>query len=256
MNFKSFLKGLIRNTQFESVHIGVYIRRLYFWSEISKLPVERFKKVLDAGCSFGQYSIEFAQRFPHIEIYGIDIRVPQPHLPLPPNCWLRQGDLLNMKESQQYDFIWCIDVLEHIPDNEIVITNLIEALRYDGFLYLHIPYDKPGKRIFPENWFVSFNEWAEKEHLGKQRPLNEWVAILTDAGLEIIIAEWTFGFWGELAWEVDRLTEGYTTMKTILSPVLKFMANLALSRPGSERRGNVLVVGQKNMNNKRDGKEQ
>jgi hypothetical protein len=138
--------------------------------------------------------------------------------------------------------------LEHVPDNEIVIRNLIEALRYDGFLYLHIPYDKPGKRIFPENWFVSFNEWAEKEHLGKQRPLDEWVAILTEAGLEIISAEWTFGFWGELAWEVDRLTDGHPIMKTMLSPVLKFIAKLALSHPGSEKRGNVLVLG-KNTNN-------
>lgn len=172
MNVKSFLKELTKNTQFEPVHIGGYIRRMYFWREISKLPVQSFKKVLDAGCSSGQYSIEFAQRFPHIEVYVIDIRVPRSHEFVPPNCRLSQGNLLNLKESQQYDFIWCIDVLEHIPDNEIVISNLIEALLYDGFLYLHIPYDRPGKRIFPEEWFVRFNEWAEKEHLGKQRPLN------------------------------------------------------------------------------------
>jgi len=245
MNVRNFLKELTKNTQFEPVHMGRYIRRMYFWREVSKLPVQSFKKVLDAGCSSGQYSIEFAQRFPQIEVYGVDIRAPRPNGLIPLNCRLGQGNLLNLKESLQYDFIWCIDVLEHIPDNEIIIRNLTEALLYGGFLYLHIPYDRPGKRIFPEKWFLRFNEWAEKEHLGKQRPLNEWATIMREAGLKVISAEWTFGFWGELTWEVDRLTDDYPIMKTILSPVLRFMANLTLNQSGSEKRGNVLVIGQK-----------
>ncbi|MGH7890178.1 MAG: hypothetical protein ACRENF_06475, partial [Thermodesulfobacteriota bacterium] len=79
----------------------------------------------------------------------------------------------------------------------------------------------------------------------KQRSLDEWGASITAAGLKITSAEWTFGFWGELAWEVDRLTDDYPIMKTILSPVLRFMANLTSNLSGSEKRGNVLVVGQK-----------
>jgi SAM-dependent methyltransferase len=245
MNFKQVAKKLLKDTQFEPVHMGGYIRHSYFWREVAKLPVERFQKVLDAGCGSGQYAIEFARRFPHIEVHGVDLRLPQPHQLLPPNCRLRQGDLLNLQESQQYDFIWCIDVLEHIPDNERALISLIAALCYGGFLYLHVPYDNPRKKIFPESWFVGFNEWAEKEHIGEQRPLDEWTAILREAGLKITSAEWTFGFWGELAWEIDRLTDGKPIMKVMSAPILKAIAHVALSQSGSKRRGNVLLVGHK-----------
>lgn len=246
LHSKQMPKKLIKDIRFEPGHISGYIRRLYFWREISKLPVERFKKVLDAGCGSGQYSIEFARRFPHVGVYGLDLRLPQDHDTVPPNCRLGKGDLIDLKESLQYDFIWCIDVLEHIPDNEKVVKNLIDALANNGFLYLHIPYDKPGKRIFPESWFASFNEWAEKEHIGEQKSLDEWATILKNNGLKITTAEWTFGFWGELAWEVDRLMDGKIYfLKGPLALILKGMAHISLNRSGSKRRGNVLMVGQK-----------
>lgn len=166
------VNSLTKYAVFQPVHIGQYIRRLYFWREVAKLPLKRFQKVLDAGCGPGHYAVEFSQRFPEIKVHGINLSWPKPNRPIPSNCRLRQGDLLNLNENQQYDFIWCIDVLEHIPSNEKVLTKLIAALRHDGFLYLHVPYDKPGKRIFPENWFAT-----NEEHIGEQKPLDEWTAV-------------------------------------------------------------------------------
>lgn len=234
------VNNLTKYPVFQPVHLGQYIRRLYFWREVAKLPLNRFQKVLDAGCGSGHYTVEFSQRFPKIEVDGINLSWPKPNRPIPSNCRLRQGNLLNLDENQQYDFIWCIDVLEHIPGNEKVLANLIAALRHGGFLYLHVPYDKPGKRIFPENWFPT-----NEEHIGEQRPLDEWTALLRQGGLQITSAKWTFGFWGELAWEIDRLTDQKPSMKAVFTPILKAMANAALILPSSRKRANVLVVGQK-----------
>lgn len=57
-------------------------------------------------------------------------------------------------------------------------------------------------------------------------------------------AYWTFGFWGELAWEIDRLVSN-RLLRVLLAPALKLMARLSLVTKASEGRGNVLIVARK-----------
>jgi len=245
LNIKSFGRKFFKNLPFKRVHIGTYIRHLYFWRIVADLPTDNFTTVLDAGCGSGQLAVAFAQKFPNIMIYGIDIQKPIINQELPTNCVLFQGDLLRWNQPKEYDFIWCVDVLEHIHDSHTVVTKLCRSLREGGYFYLHTPYDVHGRRIFPEQWFSRFNNWSKHEHIGKQPTLDEYVAIFENLGLSVLSSMWSFGYWGELSWEIDQLTARIPVLRNALMPVLKIMAHLALKYPGSERRGNVLVLARK-----------
>ena len=108
-------------------------------------------------------------------------------------------------------------------------------------LYIHIPYETPGNRIFPEHWFAAFDDWTHEEHVVEQYTLEEASALLEDIGFTIVHARWTFGFWGEL----DRLTDRASLLRVDLAPLLKGLARIAVSRPINDQRGDVLVVGVK-----------
>ena len=239
---QTLMKDILQHTPIYPVHMGNYIRSLYFWREVSRLPVNRFKSVLDAGCGSGHYALEFARRYPHLRVVGYDLKAPFIKERLP-NLYLEHRDLLAMDDEEVYDFAYCIDVLEHIPGNRIVIANIHRALKPRGYFYLHMPYDHPGKRILPERYFQSFEEWACKEHIGEQYTLEEACHLLTEEGFQILRSQWTFGFIGELAWEIDRLTDGRVFLKVLLAPLLRAMGQMAIRVPASS--GNVLVVAQK-----------
>ncbi|MHC4122827.1 MAG: class I SAM-dependent methyltransferase [Planctomycetota bacterium] len=249
MKIKSFIKLILKHTPFyPPVHIGAYIRGLYFWNHINKLPIKNFTKVLDAGCGRGTYAVQIAKMFPHIHVIGIDIRENFQNTTLSNIEW-RQGNLLEMNENRAYDFIYSIDVLEHIPYNNKVIRNFYQALKEDGILYLHIPYDIDKKTIFPKKYFKEFNDWAKNEHTGKQYSLDELQNLLLEIGFDIVTAEYAFGFAGKIAWELDRMTDRKIALKIILMPFLKFLGQLSVKT--KHRKGNILVIGKKNVKTKR-----
>lgn len=236
------MKELVRRTPLYPVHVGKYLRSRYFWREVSRLPVYDFQSVLDAGCGSGHYALEFAWRYPHTKVVGYDLKAHfvEQH---PPHVLLEHRDLLSMDDEETYDFVYSIDVLEHIPGNRRVITNIHRALRPGGYFYLHMPYDCDGKRILPRRFFEAFDEWARGEHIGRQYSLEEACQLLTEEGFVILRSRHSFGFLGELAWELDRLTDGRAYLKILLAPLLRAMAQLALRIPASS--GNVLAVARK-----------
>lgn len=56
-----------------------------------------------------------------------------------PQCKFRQLDATAMTEDNAYDCIGSFDVLEHIDDDERVLSNFNRALRTRGFLVLTVP---------------------------------------------------------------------------------------------------------------------
>jgi len=207
------------------------------------LPVDRFTKVLDAGCGRGQYSRKMAQTFPWIEVIAMDIKMRDLQGDHSPNLFFKQGNLLKLEDKYTYDFIYCIDVLEHIPNNVKVMQNFYEALKYGGYLYLHMPCDIGKECIFPDQFLAEFNRLASKEHIGEQYPLNEIKSILQKIGFKIIEVEYTFGFPGELAWELDRITDRKIALKVLLMPLTKLLGQIAVM--SKLKRGNVLVLAKK-----------
>lgn len=68
--------------------------------------------------------------------------------------------------------------------------------------------------------------------------------IFRSTGFTVIKAHSTFGFWGKLAWELDRITDGRNILKALPMPLLKVFAHFDLWLPKHTGNG-ILVLGMK-----------
>jgi SAM-dependent methyltransferase len=236
---KALAEFVLRVPPFRPAHMGNYIRSLYFWRFCKRLDIKNFRQVLDAGCGPGDYALSLARKYPWLKVTGIDIEPRVPPDNLPPNFLIRRGSLMDLEENSVYDFIYCIDVLEHIPGNKKVMQNFYRALRDGGYLYIHMP-AKKGKSIFPNRLYKEFAEWVAREHIGEHYDLDEMFLVLDEIGFKTIKGEYTFGFPGKLAWELDRMTDKRFKIKLLLMPFLKLLGRISVLIP--YREGNALLV--------------
>ncbi len=240
---KRLAHRLIAATCFHPMHMGQYIRGLHFRRQCRRLPLQEFRRILDAGCGQGSYALEMARSCPWAEVRAMDLSPGPLPADAPANLSLVQGDLLLLSAGEEFDFIYCIDVLEHIRDNRQVMFNFYRALDRGGYLFLHMPDDREQRRIFPKRFFRDFDKWADHEHVGEQYSLEELSRLLGKTGFSILQARRTFGLSGQLAWELDRLTDKHWRTKMMLMPFLKLLARISVcTRP---RRGSLLVLAQK-----------
>jgi len=243
MTGKETIKKILKLTPFNPLHIGDYIRNLHLMKIIRKLPLESFDHVLDAGCGDGHHALNLAKRFPSVLIKGLDISTPFISDIYPPNLSFGTHDLINTLDNQQYDFIYSIDVLEHIPNNIKVIRNFFNAIKIGGYLYIHMPEKLSEKHILSNKFFLDFDKWEQKEHIGERYTLQEIEQQLSKIGFEIIESGHTFGFIGQLAWEIDRLTDNKMILKIFLMPFLKVMAHIAVKI--SPKYGSIFCLSKK-----------
>jgi SAM-dependent methyltransferase len=58
---------------------------------------------------------------------------------LPAGLALYQIDLLNLQWKNRWDVAFLLDVLEHIPDHELALAQIFEALTPGGWLFITVP---------------------------------------------------------------------------------------------------------------------
>jgi 2-polyprenyl-3-methyl-5-hydroxy-6-metoxy-1,4-benzoquinol methylase len=234
---------------FPSAFVSAYIRTLYLKRFVQSIE---FSNVLDAGCGPGLFTLFLASRFPEARFTGYDCSekdIEQGRREAKEkglrNVSFEVQDLTVWAGKEMFDFIYSIDCLEHIPGNRKVIANLVRALTPGGFLYVAMPCEKIHRFLFPRRCFGKYVQWAAGEHIGDQYTSEELMAIFRSLGLTIVRAQYTFGFWGKFAWELDMLTDGRPGLKRLLLPLLFSVAALdPLCRNRSGPYG-LLVIGQK-----------
>ena len=96
---------------------------------------------LEVGCGTGFVLEAVARTFPSLrleatEYYEDGLSVARQRTPC---CQFREMDALVMGDSNRYECIGCFDVLEHIQDDERVISNFYQALQPTGKLILTVP---------------------------------------------------------------------------------------------------------------------
>jgi len=62
-----------------------------------------------------------------------------------PHARTEKLDLMQLCESERYDLVYLSHVLEHVPDDRRVLTNLFTALRPGGEAWLLVP--QSGERL-------------------------------------------------------------------------------------------------------------
>jgi 2-polyprenyl-3-methyl-5-hydroxy-6-metoxy-1,4-benzoquinol methylase len=234
---------------FPSAHVSAYIRTLYLKRHVRHF---NFSHTLDAGCGTGLFTLFLAEKFPQAQFVGYDISrddILQCDKEAGRkgfrNVSFRVQNLIELDEYERYDFIFSIDCLEHIPGNQKVIANLVKALASGGILYLAIPGEKNHRYLFPKRYFERYTQWASGEHIGDQYTRDELVAVFRALQLDILHAQYTFGFWGKLAWELDMLTDGKPGLKTMLLPLLFCIGALDPFFSNNSGPYGVLVIGKK-----------
>ena len=210
-----------------------YLHYRYCRSALERFGPPSPEAILDAGSERGDFTVYLAQRYPSARVDGVEIR--SDHIAKAQagtdglgltNVSYRLGDLRLLDQVGAYDLVVCIDVLEHIPQQDDVLQRLRRKLHPESTAFFHVPVRRtrsvPFGRLLGE-----FHRWSEGEHLAEERTGEEFRAAVQAAGFEILEARPTFGYFaGELATSLFNLPYRDTALNRLLQAVVSPVCRL------------------------------
>jgi SAM-dependent methyltransferase len=112
-----------------------HVRRLIF----KMLKGLEFKTYLDAGCGVGTLLQDFHDHYPDVELNGAEYASSGVTIARQknPNSSIYQLNLAKQGLPQKFDLITCVDVLEHINEDQIAMNHLHEMTSH--YLLVVVP---------------------------------------------------------------------------------------------------------------------
>lgn len=233
--------------------VGNWARAQIFINRLKLLPVNSFNKILDLGAGLGEFSFMLAEALPKSKITALEILPDRVNYlkevvskTLLKNVVIFEEKIENLNESDAYDFIYSVDVFEHILKEEMPFEECYKKLKKGGYLMVKMP-NVNQQTICPDSWFEEHNEWLEEEHVGQVYNLDDLVARFKQAGFSIIHASYSDGWVSRLGWELSYFTaKGGAIPQLLFLPVCKFIYYLEYLTYRSKTKGNsIQVIGQK-----------
>jgi SAM-dependent methyltransferase len=179
------------------------LRAWHIKKKLKKIETLRTASLLDAGCGFGQYSWRMQKMNKNWIIKGIDID--SKHIRDCENFFTKAGlsnrvsfqvmNLTALNDTDCYDIILSVDVMEHIQVDLTVFQNFHKALNKGGTLIISTPSDKGGSDVHNENG----NSFIE-EHVRNGYSPEDISEKLSKAGFERINVAYTYGKSGYISW--------------------------------------------------------
>lgn len=177
-----------------SWHVRKKIRELY--------PKNTKMNILDAGMGFGQYTYFLAKRFPESKILAVDVKEEQiadckkffsetGHS----NVRFEIADLTKINFQNEFDFILCVDVMEHIFEDETVFKNFFNALKKGGKLLINTPSNLGGSDADDES-----DESFIEEHARNGYSKEDITEKIFRAGMRVESFEYAYGKYGTVSW--------------------------------------------------------
>lgn len=177
-----------------SWHVRKKIRELY--------PKNTRMDILDAGMGFGQYTYFLARRFPDSRILAVDVKEEQiaDCKKFFSKCGMNNvrfeiADLTKIKYENEFDFILCVDVMEHIFEDELVFKNFAQALKKNGRLLVNTPSNLGGSDAHDES-----DESFIEEHARVGYSKEDITGKINRAGLEVTSFSYAYGKFGTISW--------------------------------------------------------
>jgi len=159
--------------------------------------------VLDAGSGFGQYTWRISSLYNGWRIKAIDINKEQvedcnyfiAETGRAERIRFETGDLTLLNDTELYDFILTVDVMEHIEKDELVFTNFYKSLKNNGILMISTPSDQGGSDVHDheDHSFID-------EHVRDGYSTDEIKQKLISAGFRTVHAHYTYGPAGSISW--------------------------------------------------------
>lgn len=188
------------------------------------------KFVLDIGCGHGYSLFYMARRFPTAALKGIDIDAEQiagcnvavqgERLT---NLVFDVGVFADLPEQPAYHLIVTIDTLEHVEDDMGMLRRMYAALQPGGIAVIHVPLrHQLQRRVFPV-----YREHTVSDHVRDEYLPTEIRAKVTGAGFAIERLTFSFGLWGELAFELNNLFWEYRPLRALMALAMLPLALIA-----------------------------
>ena len=162
--------------------------------------------VLDAGSGFGQYTWRMSRMNKGWKFRAIDINKEQID---DCNAFFRKtglsgrvafstGDLTALNDTNCYDIILSVDVMEHIEADVLVFQNFYKSLKINGILLISTPSDQGGSDVHGEE-----EESFIDEHVRDGYSIKDITGKLSFAGFKTIEARYTYGKPGNISWRLS-----------------------------------------------------
>ena len=160
-------------------------------------------KLLDAGSGFGQYDRFILQEFDNVNVHAVDVK--KDYLEDSRRYFERdieagriafnQEDLLELDYEDMFDFVICVDVLEHIEKDEKVMQNIYRSLQTNGYFLMHSPSIYSEEDADGDESFVD-------EHARPGYSKSDIRNKLENSGFNVLEVAYTYGTKGHFAWEL------------------------------------------------------
>ena len=233
--------------------IGNWARAHIFIDRLKLLPVPGFKKILDLGAGLGEFTFMMAEALPEAHITALEIIPGRIDLlkevvatQQVRNVTVFENKIEAIQENEIYDFIFSIDVFEHILKEEMPFDECFKKLKPGGYLMVKIP-NVTQITIFPDSWFEEHNKWVEDEHIGQVYNLDGLVDRFKKAGFTIFHESYSDGWTSRFAWELSYFTaKAGAVTQLLFLPLVKFIYHIEWLTFSSKKNGNAIqVIGRK-----------
>ncbi len=166
--------------------------------------------VLDAGSGFGQYDYYMAARHKDWTIKGVDVKPEQisdcndffQKIGFD-NVRFAEADLTTFGEEEKYDLILCVDVMEHIEEDEKVLQNFHRALKKGGMLLISTPSDQGGSDVHHHEHDEGEAHSFIDEHVRDGYGVEEIKDKMLRAGFSKVSVYYQYGPAGRLGWKLS-----------------------------------------------------
>jgi SAM-dependent methyltransferase len=213
-------------------HYGRWLRLRHFKHVVRRLPLHLdTADILDAGCGNGATVRWLAERYPLASLLGVDVDIGQIE-----HCRSRArssglnnatfdvANLENIDLGRKFDFVYVIHVLEHLPQDDVAVSNLSRCLNPGGILLVDVPdaafalRDNYGMRRF----IPGPNRSGEHVRVGYS--VEELKGLLEGAGLRVRGTRFAFGPPALFAHTVfELLRRGHWRLYFLVLPVLRLV---------------------------------
>lgn len=164
-------------------------------------------KILDAGSGYGQYTYFLSGLRICPDVKAVDVKEEQIkdcnnffHRIGRKNAAFSVADLTTFDKKNEFDLVLCVDVMEHILEDEKVFSNFHAALKPGGMLLVSIPSDQGGSDVHDHD------EGAESfigEHVRDGYSIPDITEKLFKSGFAKVDARYVYGAPGKLSWKLS-----------------------------------------------------
>jgi SAM-dependent methyltransferase len=169
--------------------------------------------ILDAGSGFGQYDYYIAKRHRNWKIKAVDVKEEQ--IEDCNNFFSKIGfdhvhfetaDLTKFNEPDTFNMVLCVDVMEHIEEDELVLRNYYSSLKKGGMLLISTPSDQGGSDVHHHDHDDYVNDGTHSfvdEHVRDGYGIEDITEKMKRAGFSKTEVHYQYGKPGKIAWRLS-----------------------------------------------------